>query len=80
MVDLVDEVRKVTGVGATITIDATGVTSLIRQGMEFTANQGKIILVGVAPMDASLNLPIVPYMVVGFLIHAEYMFTTVNNS
>lgn len=50
--------------GSTITIDATGVVSLIQQGMEFTANQGKMILLGVAPMDAALQVPLVSFMVV----------------
>lgn len=62
---LQDEVRKITdGSGSTITIDATGIVALIQQGLEFTANQGKMILLGVAPMDAGLTLPVVPYMVV----------------
>lgn len=65
--DLINEVLKITGAGTTITIDATGVVPLIRQSMELTANQGKIILLGVAPMDARLDLQVVPYMVVGLL-------------
>ncbi|KAJ4184475.1 hypothetical protein NW759_017027 [Fusarium solani] len=61
---LVDEVRQVTGgSGSTITVDATGVVPLIQQGIEFTANQGKMILLGVAPMTSKLDLSIVPYMV-----------------
>lgn len=71
LVDVVAEVRKVTGAGTTITIDATGVVSLILQGIEMTANQGRIILLGVAPMDAGLNLPIVPYMVVCIQLQAN---------
>ncbi|KAJ0423051.1 chaperonin 10-like protein [Aspergillus carlsbadensis] len=63
--DLPAAVRKITGSGTTITIDATGVVPLIHQGLEFTANQGKMILVGVAPMDSSLNLAVVPHMVSG---------------
>ncbi|KAI1846879.1 hypothetical protein JX266_007100 [Neoarthrinium moseri] len=66
---LTDEVRKITkGVGSTITIDATGVVPLIQQGVEFTAHQGKMILLGVAPMDAGLQIQIVPYMVTGKMI------------
>ncbi|KAI8716269.1 PKS-ER domain-containing protein [Fusarium sp. LHS14.1] len=64
--NLVDEVRNVTeGSGSTITVDATGVLPLIQQGLEFTANQGKMILLGVAPMDAGLEIAVVPYMVTG---------------
>ncbi|KAE9575234.1 hypothetical protein CGMCC3_g8673 [Colletotrichum fructicola] len=63
---LTEGIRKLTGgPGSTITVDATGVVPLIKQGLEFTANQGKMILLGVAPMDASLDLPIVPHMVSG---------------
>ncbi|KAG9775432.1 hypothetical protein KCU88_g5096, partial [Aureobasidium melanogenum] len=35
----------------------------IQQGIEFTANQGKMILLGVAPMDAALQVALVPFMV-----------------
>ncbi|KAM0418764.1 hypothetical protein ACHAPT_012274 [Fusarium lateritium] len=64
--NLTVEVRRVTeGTGSTITIDATGVLPLIQQGLEFTANQGKMILLGVAPMDAGLEIAVVPYMVTG---------------
>lgn len=52
------------GVGTTITVDATGVVALIEQGLEFTANEGKVILLGVAPADAALQVPIVSFMVV----------------
>ncbi|KAF5518216.1 Aryl-alcohol dehydrogenase [Colletotrichum aenigma] len=63
---LTEEIRKLTGgPGSTITVNATGVVPLIKQGLEFTANQGKMILLGVAPMDASLDRPIVPHMVSG---------------
>ncbi|KAH6962478.1 chaperonin 10-like protein [Ilyonectria sp. MPI-CAGE-AT-0026] len=63
---LTDAVRKVTGgSGSTVTVDATGVLSMIQLGLEFTANQGKMILLGVAPMGAGLELAVVPYMVTG---------------
>ncbi|CAK7237517.1 hypothetical protein SEUCBS140593_009992 [Sporothrix eucalyptigena] len=63
---LVEEIRKITGgSGSTVTVDATGVMPLIQQGIEFTANQGKMILLGVAPMDAGLEVQVVPYMVTG---------------
>lgn len=64
---LVDEIRKITQeTGSTITIDGTGVMPLIQQGLDFTANQGKMILLGVAPMTAGLEISIVPFMVVIF--------------
>ncbi|KIW16506.1 hypothetical protein PV08_06561 [Exophiala spinifera] len=59
-------VRDITsGSGTTITIDATGVVPLIQQGLEFTANQGKMILLGVAPMTAALQVALVSFMVTG---------------
>ncbi|CZR48063.1 uncharacterized protein FPRO_12673 [Fusarium proliferatum ET1] len=64
--NLGDEVRKITGgSGSTITVDATGVMPLIQQGLDFTANQGKMILLGVAPMTAGLEISAVPFMVTG---------------
>ena len=60
-----EEIHKLTGgTGTTVTVDATGVTPLIKAGLEFTANQGKMILLGVAPMEAVLDIPIVPYTLV----------------
>jgi Zn-dependent alcohol dehydrogenase len=62
---LTDTVLEITSKsGSTITVDATGVVPLIQQGIEFTANQGKMILLGVAPMHAGLQVAIVPFMVV----------------
>lgn len=63
--DLEKAVRDITDQsGSTVTVDATGVVPLIQAGIEFTANQGKMILLGVAPMDAALQVAIVPFMVV----------------
>lgn len=62
---LMKEIRTITGgTGTTITVDANGVVSLIQEGLEFTANQGKMILLGVAPMDAGLESSLVRYMFV----------------
>ncbi|EWG52158.1 hypothetical protein FVEG_10966 [Fusarium verticillioides 7600] len=64
--NLGDEVRKITdGSGSTVTVDATGVMPLIQQGLDFTANQGKMVLLGVAPMTAGLEISVVPFMVTG---------------
>ncbi|KAG6357342.1 hypothetical protein INS49_013218 [Diaporthe citri] len=63
---LVKEIKNVTGgTGTTITVDATGVVSLIQEGVEFTANQGKFILLGVPPMDAGLEISLMRYMFSG---------------
>ncbi|PNP86632.1 hypothetical protein FNYG_00022 [Fusarium nygamai] len=64
--NLGDEVRRITdGSGSTVTVDATGVMPLIQQGLDFTANQGKMVLLGVAPMTAGLEISVVPFMVTG---------------
>ncbi|KAF4976853.1 hypothetical protein FZEAL_6537 [Fusarium zealandicum] len=63
---LPDEIRTMTdGTGSTITIDATGVMPLIQNGLDFTANQGQMIILGVAPMTAGLEVSVVPFMVTG---------------
>ena len=62
---LTEKVRELTGgVGTTITIDATGVPALIEQGIQFTAQQGKFIILGVAPAEAVLTIQIVGHMMV----------------
>lgn len=62
---LTEEVRGITGgIGTTITVDASGAVPLIQQGVEFTANQGKAILLGVPPMDAFLQVHLVPHIMV----------------
>ncbi|KAF4493291.1 zinc-containing long-chain alcohol dehydrogenase [Fusarium agapanthi] len=64
--NLGSEVRRITdGSGSTITVDATGVMPLIQQGLDFTANQGKMVLLGVAPMTVGLEISVVPFMVTG---------------
>lgn len=65
---LIEEIRGITGgTGTTITVDASGAVPLIQQGVEFTANQGKMILLGIPPMDATLTIPLVPYTMVSTL-------------
>lgn len=74
---LIKEIRNITGgTGTTITVDATGVVSLIQEGLEATANQGKMILLGVAPMDAGLEISLVRYMFVSF---PSYLFIALSH-
>lgn len=49
-------------------MDATGVVSLIKEGVEFTANQGKFILLGVPPMDAGLEISLARHMFVRIVL------------
>lgn len=72
---LVEEIRGITGgVGTTISVDASGAVPLIQQGVEFTANQGKMILLGIPPMDAALQIPLVPYT----MVSTEKLVSTLN--
>ena len=63
---LVEKVRELTeGLGATVTMDTTGVTALGMQGVEFTRNHGKYIQVGTNPMDAKADFPMLLFMTSG---------------
>lgn len=63
---LVKKVRGMTdGLGATVTMDTTGVTALTMQGIEFTRNHGKIIQVGTNPLDAKADFPMLLFMISG---------------
>jgi Zn-dependent alcohol dehydrogenase len=64
--DITTEVKSLTnGSGPTVTIDATGFMPLIKAGLEFTANTGKMIILGVPPLDANLDLNLVRFMTTG---------------
>ena len=52
--DVVKEIAD--GVGPSVTIDTTGVPALIKAGVEFTRNRGKILQVGSPPFDFNLEL------------------------
>ncbi|WPH02230.1 Hypothetical protein R9X50_00508600 [Acrodontium crateriforme] len=61
-----DAIKDLTGGnGPSITIDTTGVPALIKQGVEFTRNKGKIIQVGSPPFDFKLDLDLFSFMVTG---------------
>uniref|UniRef100_A0A0C4DIE5 Enoyl reductase (ER) domain-containing protein n=1 Tax=Fusarium oxysporum (strain Fo5176) TaxID=660025 RepID=A0A0C4DIE5_FUSOF len=62
-IDIKDEIQRVTdGKGSSITIDTTGNMGLIKAGLEFTANRGQLIFVGVPPLDAMMDLHLVTFM------------------
>ncbi|TKA67094.1 hypothetical protein B0A49_08650 [Cryomyces minteri] len=61
-----DAVREASdGIGPSISIDTTGVAALTRQAVDFTRNQGKIIQVGTAPIEATLDIPLFMFMITG---------------
>lgn len=53
------------GVGPTVTIETTGLPVLIKSAVEMTRLGGKIIQVGSAPGDFSLEIPVFAFMVAG---------------
>lgn len=62
-VDLVAEVKAATdGYGSSVCIDTTGNFDLIKKGMDFTANRGQMIILGVPPVDALLNVHLITFM------------------
>jgi Zn-dependent alcohol dehydrogenase len=64
--DITTEVKSLTnGSGPTVTIDATGFLPLIKAGLGFTANTGKMIILGVPPLDANMDLNLVRFMTTG---------------
>ncbi|KAF4438948.1 hypothetical protein F53441_12682 [Fusarium austroafricanum] len=68
-IDMTKEIQKISdGKGSSITIDTTGNMGLIRQGLEFTANRGQLIIVGVPPVDALLDVHLITFMQTGKII------------
>ncbi|KAJ5263365.1 Alcohol dehydrogenase superfamily zinc-type [Penicillium angulare] len=55
-INLNEAVRALVPGGASIAIDATGVPEIIEQSMEATQKRGKIILIGVPPLDYFMNI------------------------
>ncbi|KAF2756402.1 NAD(P)-binding protein [Pseudovirgaria hyperparasitica] len=53
------------GHGPTVTVDTTGVPALIRDGIQFTRNCGRILQVGSAPFDFNLELNTFEFMMSG---------------
>ncbi|KAM0541237.1 hypothetical protein ACHAPJ_013325 [Fusarium lateritium] len=68
-IDIRKQILTITGGrGSTITIDTTGNLDIIRAGIDFTANRGQFIFVGVPPIDAMLDVHIIPFMQSGKII------------
>ncbi|KAF2501918.1 NAD(P)-binding protein [Lophium mytilinum] len=64
--NLVEEVKSRTdGNGSSITIDTTGHMGVIGNGMDFTANRGQMIILGVPPVEASLGVHLISFMQTG---------------
>lgn len=66
LTEVVDTVLNITGgLGASITLDTTGLPKLIEQGLRLTGVGGKMMEVGVAPETATLSIPILEFMSLG---------------
>ncbi len=64
--ELGDVVREYSeGVGSTVTVDTTGNPGLIKAGMEFTRNRGKVVQVGSPPFDFKMEIEAFSFMVSG---------------
>ncbi|KAM5368088.1 hypothetical protein ACJZ2D_009692 [Fusarium nematophilum] len=67
--DIRKEVADITnGNGSTVTIDTTGNMDVIRAGMDFTASRGQLVIVGVPPPDALLDVHLITFMQTGKIL------------
>lgn len=64
--DLTKAVKDLTdGTGADIVMDTTGNMGLINSGMDFTANRGQMIILGVPPADGIVPVHLITFMQTG---------------
>ena len=64
--DLTKAIKELTdGIGADIVMDTTGNMGLINSGMEFTANRGQLIILGVPPADGIVPVHLITFMQTG---------------
>ncbi|KAL2841032.1 chaperonin 10-like protein [Aspergillus pseudoustus] len=71
-VEIGEEVKKLNNNdGPSVTIDTTGNMDLIRGAVQWTANRGQIIIVGVPPPDALFNLHLIEFMQTGKVIRGS---------
>ncbi|KAF7554270.1 hypothetical protein G7Z17_g3029 [Cylindrodendrum hubeiense] len=71
-IDIEKEIRSITdGNGSSVTVDTTGNMDLIRAGMDFTASRGQMIIVGVPPPDALLNVHLITFMQTGKMLRGS---------
>jgi len=70
--ELVQEIKFLTnGIGASIVIDTTGNMGLIGNGMDFTANRGQMVILGVPPVDAFLGVHLITFMQTGKILRGS---------
>ncbi|HLO32807.1 MAG TPA: galactitol-1-phosphate 5-dehydrogenase [Anaerolineales bacterium] len=61
-VDVIKEVQKLTGDGADLTLEATGVPQVLEQTLPITRPRGRVVLAGNQPLDKSLPLTFIENM------------------
>jgi L-iditol 2-dehydrogenase len=61
-VDVVKEIRNLTGDGVDLTLEATGVPAALEQAVSITRPRGKIVLGGNQPLDQSIPLTFIEQM------------------
>lgn len=60
--DAVEEVRRITGIGADFALDTTGLPALIQQGVDALRQKGTAAILGASAPDAKISLPANDFM------------------
>jgi threonine dehydrogenase-like Zn-dependent dehydrogenase len=50
------------GIGSSIVIDTTGNADLIKNGLDFTANRGQMVVLGIPPRDGIIEIHLLKYL------------------
>jgi len=79
--ELAEDIKAATGgEGTSITVDTTGNMKAIQGGFDGTATLGQFIFVGIASMDAKMELPLVPMLGVRILSSMQCVTVLTRNS
>jgi threonine dehydrogenase-like Zn-dependent dehydrogenase len=62
-----DAVRSLVPTGASVAIDTTGVPAIIEQSIQSTHARGKVVYVGIPPLEYTLNINLTEHLNVRFL-------------
>lgn len=68
--DLAGEIQKISGGGADIILDTTGVPAVVKAAAKSLGRMGKLIFVGIMPPDFVLDIPAAEWMAVSLTRHA----------
>ena len=62
--DLEDSIKKIIPEGVSMVIDTTGLPSLLEAGLRITAEQGKVILIGIPKRGSTMTVDLSPFLTV----------------